>query len=76
VYWPKVALQLIWKDEAPLFDRVQKNGDFIRQLDKSEKLAADIGQFPINMGYKIDLSDCARKKCADPNYAPPNLQKA
>jgi hypothetical protein len=52
VYWPKVALQLIWKDEAPLFDRVQKNGDFIRQLDKSEKLAADIGAIPHQHGLQ------------------------
>lgn len=75
VYWPRTVLKLIWKDEAPLIDRVQENGDFIRQLDRSEKLAADIGQFPINMGYTIDLADCAREKLTDPEYAPPNLKK-
>lgn len=75
VYWPKPVLKLIWKDEAPLIDRVQANGDFIRQLDESEKLAADMGQFPIDMGYTIDISDCAREKLTDPEYAPPNLKK-
>jgi uncharacterized protein (DUF2235 family) len=77
VYWPKAALKLIWRDEATLFDRIQKNGDFIRQLDRSETLAAAIGQFPINIGYTIDLSDFARKKLTDdPDYAPVNLKRA
>ena len=75
VYWPKAVLKLIWKDEAGLIDRVQENGDFIRQIDRSEKLAADIRQFPIKLDYTIDISEFARKKLEEPDYVPPNLQK-
>ena len=75
VYWPTAVLKLLWKDEAVLLDRVQANGNFIRQLDGPGQLAANIGQFPINRGNTIDVSEFARKKRAkDKDYDPPNLQ--
>jgi uncharacterized protein (DUF2235 family) len=76
VYWPRAALKRIWKNDAPLIDRVQENGDFIRQIDKSEALAADVGAFPISSGFTIDLSECARRRLKDDQgYWPPNLAR-
>lgn len=75
VYWPKALLKLINKSEASLIDRVQENGDFIRQLDESGQLAADEDAFPINAGFEIDLSVCARDRLKDDNgYRPMNLR--
>ena len=76
VYWPKALLKLINKSEAPLIDRVQENGDFIRQLDRSEALAADEEAFPINAGFEIDLSNCARDRLkGDGGYRPMNIRE-
>jgi uncharacterized protein (DUF2235 family) len=76
VYWPKALLKRIWKDEAQLIDRVQESGDFIRQIDNGLELAAKVSEFPIETGFKIDLSDCAREKLdQDGSYGPPNLAR-
>ncbi|KAF2991332.1 DUF2235 domain-containing protein [Methylocystis sp. MJC1] len=76
VYWPKALLKIIRKNEAQLIDRVQANGDFIRQIDHSPALAASIDQFPMKNDFEIDLSDCTREKLAkDTNYWPLNLAR-
>lgn len=77
VFLPKALLKIVDKSEASLIDRVQEDGDFIRQLDNSTELAADPASFPINAGFQIDLSDCAREKLGgDPGYAPLNIRRA
>jgi uncharacterized protein (DUF2235 family) len=77
VYWPKPLLKLISKSDAPVLDRVQENGDFIRQLDRSDVLAADAESFPINAGFVIDLSGCARDKLSgDAGYRPMNIRES
>lgn len=76
VYWPKTLLKLTNKSDAPLIDRVQENGDFIRQLDRSDSLAADPDGFPINMGFQIDLSGSTRDKLQkDSDYDPMNIKR-
>ncbi|MGJ0509938.1 MAG: DUF2235 domain-containing protein [Methylocystis sp.] len=77
VYWPRPLLKLVNKSDAPLLDRVQENGDFIRQLDHSEALGADMSAFPIKDGFEIDLSACARERLAgDPAYKPMNISES
>ncbi|WP_363349762.1 DUF2235 domain-containing protein [Methylocystis echinoides] len=76
VYWLKPLLKILDKSEAPLIERVQENGDFLRQIDRSAALAADPAEFPLDVGFQIDLSSCARDKLAqDGDYAPLNLKK-
>ncbi len=76
VYWLKPLLKIVDRSEAPLIDRVQENGDFIRQIDRSAALAASPAEFPLDAGFEIDLSVFAREKLAtDVDYAPLNLQK-
>jgi uncharacterized protein (DUF2235 family) len=75
VFWPKAVLKLVWRNEAALINRVQKNGDFIRQIDRSEKRVAAVGLFPISEDVMVDISKSARTKLTDdPEYAPSNLQ--
>ncbi len=76
VYLPRALLKRIRKDEAPLIDRVQENGDFVRQIDYSAALAAKVSEFPIETDFVVDLSACAREKLKkDGNYWPLNLAR-
>lgn len=76
VYWPKALLKLLNKSDAALLDRVQENGDFVRQLDRSPALAAVEAEFPLDAGFEIDLSGCARVKLEkDGAYTPLNIAR-
>jgi len=63
--------------EAPLIDRVQWNGDYLRIVGNQGDLAAAVKAFPVLDAYTGEISHAAIEKLArDENYDPPNLEYA